>query len=68
MSKDQQTFYKYNMCNRTIKLTFLLHNYKKSCKRDEEQIYAVDGHGLAYNYDRQIKGQTNFRTTLVMLK
>ena len=38
MSKDQQTFYWCNICNYKIKLAFLLHNYKKSCKRDKEKI------------------------------
>ena len=38
MSKDQQTFYWSNICNYTINLAFLLHNYKKRCKRDKEKI------------------------------
>ena len=50
--KDLQTSYKCNMCNYTIKLTFLLNTYKKCCKRDKEQHYAFDGHGLAYKYAR----------------
>ena len=29
---------------------------------------AVDGRGLANNYDRQIQRRTNFRSTFVMLK
>ena len=60
MSKDWQTFYKCKMCNNTFKITFLLHNYKKSRKRDKEQNNAVDGQGLANNYDGTIQGQTNF--------
>ena len=51
MSKNQKTFYKCNMCNNTIKITFLLHNYKKS-----RLINAVDGQGMANNNDRQIQG------------
>ena len=68
MSKDQQTFYWCNICNYTIKLAFLLHNYKKAAKGIKERKNAVDGHGLANNYDRKIQGQTNFKTTFVMLK
>ena len=68
MSKDLQTFYKCNLSNYTIKPTFLLHNYKKRCKRDKEQHYAVDGHGLANKYARKFQGLTNFRTTFIMLK
>ena len=68
MSKDQQTFYWCNICNYTIKLAFLLHNYNKSCERDKETNYAVDGHGLANNYERKIQGLTNFKTTFVMVK
>ena len=56
------------MCNYKIKLNFLLQKYKKSYKTDKEQNYRVDGHRLAKNYDRQIQGQTNFRTTIVMVK
>ena len=28
MSKDEKTFYKCNVCNNTIKITFILHTYK----------------------------------------
>ena len=58
MSKDQQKFYKCKMCNNTIKITFSQHNYKKS-----HNFNAVDGQGLANNYDRPIKEQTTFRIT-----
>ena len=34
----------------------------------KNNIYAVDGQGLADNYNRQIQGQSNLRTTCVMLK
>ena len=36
MSKDQQTFQETDICNNTIKITFLLHNYKKSRKSNKE--------------------------------
>ena len=68
MSKDLQTVYKFNMCNYTLKLTFLLLNFKKRCKRDKEQHYAVDGHGPATIYARKVQGLKNFRTSFVMLK
>ena len=48
---------------------FILHNYKKSRKKDEEHHFnVVDEQGLAHNYDRQIQGQTNFISTFVILK
>ena len=37
MSKDCETFDKCKVCNNTINITFLLHNYKKSRKKDKEQ-------------------------------
>ena len=68
MSKDLQTVYKFNMCKYTIKLTFLLHTYKKHYKRDKEQHYAVDGHGPANHYARKFQGLKIFRTSFVMLE
>ena len=50
--KNQQTFCMFNMCNNTIKII----------------INTVDEQGLAKNYYRQIQGQTNFRSTFVMLQ
>ena len=47
MSKDHQTFYKCIMCNITINIMVLLHNYKKSC-----EVYAVHAQGLANHYDQ----------------
>ena len=50
---------------------FVLHSYTKKRKRDLKKkniINAVCGQGLANNYDKQIQGQTNFRSNLVMLK
>ena len=38
VSKYQQTFYNCSMCKYTIKLTFLLHNYKKGCKSIKNKI------------------------------
>ncbi len=67
MSKNQKAFYKCNMCNNTIKITFLLHNYKKMAIGIKNKFIAVDGQGLANNYDRQIKGQTNLGITFVIL-
>ena len=66
--KNQQTFYKCNMCNNTIKITLYCITTRKSAKVIKNIVNAVDGQGLANNYDRQIKGQTNFRSTFVMLK
>ena len=57
MSRDEQIF--IGVTFSTFKLAFLVHKYKKTCKRDKEQNYAVDGHGLANNCDRKIQGQTN---------
>ena len=36
MIKDQQTFQITDICNNTIKITFRLHNYKKSRKSKKE--------------------------------
>ena len=66
--KNQQTFYKCNMCNNTIKITLYCITTRKAAKGIKNIINAVDGQGLANNYDRQIQGQTNFRSTFVMLK
>ena len=41
---------------------------RKSAKGIKNIIIAVDRQGLANNYDRQMQGQTDFRSTSVMLK
>ena len=47
----------------------VLHNYKKKvAKGIKNIIIAIDRQGLANNYDRQIQGLINFRSTLDMLK
>ena len=66
--KNQQTFYKCNMWNNTIKITLYCITTRKATKGIKNRIIAVDGQGLANNYERQIQGQTNFRSTFVMLK
>ena len=48
---------------------FVLHNNnKKGTKGIKNVINAVDGQGLANNYDRKIQGETKFRSTFVMHK
>ena len=66
--KNQQTFYKCNMCNNTIKITLYCITTRNAAKGIKNIIIAVDWQGLANNYDTQIQGQTNFRSTFVMLK
>ena len=66
--KNQQTFYKCNMCNNTIKITLYCITTRKSAKVIKNIVNAVDVQGLANNYDRQIQGQTNFRSTIFMIK
>ena len=66
--KNQQTFYKCNMCNNTIKITLYCITTIKAAKGIKNIINAVDGQGLANNYERQIQGQTKLRSTFVMLK
>ena len=66
MSKDQQIFYECNMCNNTMRITFLLK--KEEEKRMLNKLNVVDGQGLATNYDGQIQGQTNFKISFFMLK
>ena len=66
--KNQQIFYKCNMCNNTIKISLYCITTRKAAKGINNIINAVDGHGLAKNYDGQIQGHTNFRSTFVMLK
>ena len=66
--ENQQTIYNCNMCNSTIKITLYFITTRKAAKGIKNIINAVDGQGLANNYDRQIQGQTNFRSTFVMLK
>ena len=70
MIKDQKTFYKCNMCNNTIKIIFFFFfiTTRKTAKWIKSKINAVDGLGLVDNYNRQIQGQSNSRTTCVMLK
>ena len=66
--KNQQAFYKCNMCNNTIKITLYYVTTRKAAKGIKSIINSVDWQGLTNNYDRQIQGQTNFRSTFVMLK
>ena len=66
--KNQLTFYKCNMCNNTIKTTLYSITTSKAAKGINKMINAVDGQGLVNNYDGQIQGHTNFRSTFVMLK
>ena len=66
--KNQQTFYNCNMCNNTIKITLYCITTRKAAKVIKKIVNAVDGPGLANNYDRQIQVQTNFRSTCAMLK
>ena len=66
--KDQQIFYKCNICNNTINITLYCITTRKAAKKINNVINVVDGQGLANNHDRQIRGQTNFRSTFVMLK
>ena len=67
-SKNQQTLYKCNMCNNTIKIASYCITKRKTAKGIKNIIIAVDGQGLANNYDSQIQGQTNFRSTFVIIK
>ena len=60
--------FKCNMCNNIIKITLYCTTTRKAAKWRKNIINAVGGQGLANNYDRQIQGQTNFRSTFVMLK
>ena len=62
-TKYKHKMFQYKMSNNTIKITFLLHNYKKSITTRK-----ADGQGLAINYDRQIQGMTNFRVNFVINK
>ena len=66
--KDQQTCYKCNMCNNIIKITLNRITTRKAAKGIKNIINAVDGQGLANNYDGKIQGHTNFRSIFVMLK
>ena len=61
--KNQQTFYKCNMCNNKIKITLYCRTTRKSAKVIKNIVNAVDGQGLANNYDRQIQGLTNLIIT-----
>ena len=66
--KNQQAFYECNMCNNTIKITLNCIPTRKAAKVIKNITNAVDGQELANNYDRQIQGQTKFRSTFVMIK
>ena len=66
--KNRQIFDKWNMCNNTIKITLNCITTRKATKGINIIIDAVDGQGLANNYDTEIQGKTNFRSTFVMLK
>ena len=66
--KNQQTFFKLNMCNNTIKITLYCITTRKTAKGIQNIIIAIDGQGLANNYDRQIQGPTNFRSTFDIIK
>ena len=66
--KNQQTFYKCNMCNNAIMITLYCITTRKAAKETRDIINAVDGQGLANNYNRKIQRWTNFRSTFVMLK
>ena len=67
--KNQQTFYKCNMCNNTIKITFYcITTTKKNAKGIKNIINVVDGLGLTNKYERKIQGQTKFRSIFVKLK
>ena len=62
--KNQQTFYECNMCNNTIKITLYCITKRKSSKVIKNIVNAVDGQGLANNYDRQIQRHTNSEVPL----
>ena len=64
--KNQQTFYKCNISNNTVKTTLYCITTIKAKKGIKNINNANDGQGLANNYDRQIQGQTNVRSTFVM--
>ena len=55
--KNQQTFYKCNMCNNTIKIALYCITIRQAAKKIKNIINAVDEQGLANNYDRQIQGK-----------
>ena len=57
--KNQQTFYKCNMCNNTIKITLYCITTRKVAKgiKTYYAVDAVNGQGLANNYDSQIQEQ-----------
>ena len=66
--KNQQIFYKCNMCNHTININLHCITTRKAAKWIKNKTNAVYRQGLANNYDRQIQGLTNFRSIFVMLK
>ena len=66
--ENQQTFFKFTMCNNKIKIPLYCITTRKVAEEIKNIINAVDGEGFAINYDRQIQGETNFRSTLVRLK
>ena len=65
--EDSANIYNCNMYNNTIKITLYCITTRKAAKGISNIVNAVDGQGLATNYDRQIQGQTNFRSTFFML-
>ena len=66
--KNQQIFYKCDICNVTIKISLYCITTRKAAKRIKDIFNVVDGQGLTNNYDQKIQGQTNFRITFAMLK
>ena len=56
------------MYNNTIKITLNCKTTRKAANGIKNIVNAFDRQGLASNYDKQIQGQTNFRSTFVMLK
>ena len=66
--EESENLFKCNICNNTLKITLYCIATREASKGIKNIIDAVEGQGLANKYDRQIKGQTNFRSTFVMLK
>ena len=59
---------KCSMRNSTIKINLYCITIRKAAKGIKNLVIEFDGHGLANNYDRQIQGETNFRSIFVQLK
>ena len=53
--KNQQTFYKRTMCNNAIMITLYCITTRKAAKEKRDIVNAVDGQGLANNYDKKYK-------------